>query len=532
MRCTPTASLAPPAHPPLLLLGCRPDPARADFARAWQLAALHPTPLLSRAPNSFAHKDMQAVTTAADPEQARPRSATCASFADFHDIRHVDGCVFHALLPEPESPALPVTLVLDVDGGRGSNAPLPATQPHVAVLTPLARFRAPLPPNMLAALPLELRRTAESVEGGVWTLVVPQHCAPAITAADVPHGGCTAAQRQRWCLDVVEGAAHVWRFGQLPRPHLPAAVLVTPDGRVALLDDGAPLQIQASPPCGGPQLLGWHALTATRIDPGAPSCPMAVWSVGVALCMLLAGPRVVAWEGSSSSPPEVQRDALLAHVPQPLCGLLLDACSADAWRRPADPLALLPRLRAAARRTPLPPSLQGVEEALLQALAQPGTGLRRTELPWATLQLECWECRRDMVGCAARMALACLHRLGQGGKAADPRRAAWLAVNAASVLNSLEARCDLDDACTATALWIRAECCMRGWGVPVDAVRGAQLWRQAAELGHACAQYEWGECLVIGYGVAAEPGRGHTWILQAAQRGHVLAEARARLVAR
>lgn len=65
-----------------------------------------------------------------------------------------------------------------------------------------------------------------------------------------------------------------------------------------------------------------------------------------------------------------------------------------------------------------------------------------------------------------------------------------------------------------------------GDGVPQDYKRAAQLFRNAADQGHAYAQYSLGLMYDHGYGVAQDSRQAIRWYEQAAQQGHTAAKRR------
>lgn len=54
-----------------------------------------------------------------------------------------------------------------------------------------------------------------------------------------------------------------------------------------------------------------------------------------------------------------------------------------------------------------------------------------------------------------------------------------------------------------------------GLGVPKDEVRAVELWTDAAQRGHAEAQFHLGSAMFNGYGVAKDQVRGLAWVLNA-----------------
>jgi TPR repeat protein len=63
----------------------------------------------------------------------------------------------------------------------------------------------------------------------------------------------------------------------------------------------------------------------------------------------------------------------------------------------------------------------------------------------------------------------------------------------------------------------------KGRGVKVDKAKAAQLWGQAAEQGHAEAQFHLGGCHALGEGVKVDKEKAAQLFRQAAEQG--LAEA-------
>jgi hypothetical protein len=65
-----------------------------------------------------------------------------------------------------------------------------------------------------------------------------------------------------------------------------------------------------------------------------------------------------------------------------------------------------------------------------------------------------------------------------------------------------------------------ARCYENGWGTPASATRAAELYLQAAEAGHAWAQYNLGHLLLDGNGVARNLAGAFHWYARAAEQGH------------
>ena len=71
----------------------------------------------------------------------------------------------------------------------------------------------------------------------------------------------------------------------------------------------------------------------------------------------------------------------------------------------------------------------------------------------------------------------------------------------------------------AEAYYASASCFFFGDGVAQNPLEAVRLFRIAAVLGHASAQYYYGVCLQTGEGVAADPVEAFTWMQRAADAG-------------
>ena len=63
-----------------------------------------------------------------------------------------------------------------------------------------------------------------------------------------------------------------------------------------------------------------------------------------------------------------------------------------------------------------------------------------------------------------------------------------------------------------------------GDGVPKDLGKAFDLWKDAAELGDACAQFNLGQMYANGDGVPKDPMKAVEWYQKAAMQGHVSAQ--------
>lgn len=71
---------------------------------------------------------------------------------------------------------------------------------------------------------------------------------------------------------------------------------------------------------------------------------------------------------------------------------------------------------------------------------------------------------------------------------------------------------------------------LHGLGVPKNEERAAALFRQAADQGHAGAQFELGECYYYGRGVPKDVPYAISWYRKAAEQKHFDAQNSLRMI--
>ena len=77
---------------------------------------------------------------------------------------------------------------------------------------------------------------------------------------------------------------------------------------------------------------------------------------------------------------------------------------------------------------------------------------------------------------------------------------------------------------SAVAFYNLAQCYLFGGGTPKDPVEAARLYKIAAEMGYADAQYNYGVSLQRGEGVPCNPVEAFTWLKRAADAGYADAQ--------
>jgi serine/threonine protein kinase len=231
------------------------------------------------------------------------------------------------------------------------------TDPRLsAAETPVAALTEPAPDSttlLLAEQPTPLLGDGDPGGAG--------HAAQPLTAPE-------EFDRLRTALaQLAEGVCALHAAGKLHRDIKPSNVLVTPTGRVVLLDFGlvAELRSQLLDPGGPAEIAGTVAYMAPEQAAGRPLSPASDWySVGVVLFKALTGRRLfggdsahlLLWNKQHTEAPPVDRWA--PNVPQDLKSLCADLLR----RRPEDrPLGAEVLCRLCGARVPPapPPSAPG-----------------------------------------------------------------------------------------------------------------------------------------------------------------------------
>ena len=158
---------------------------------------------------------------------------------------------------------------------------------------------------------------------------------------------------------LAEGIAELHRAGKLHRDLKPSNVLVTPEGRVVILDFGLIAEMSIEGSTTGNPLAGTPAYMAPEQAEGQPAAEAGDWyAFGVMLFEALTGRRpfdgtaaeVIAQKRQLEAP---SPSSLATGIPADLEALCVDLLQREAGKRPAGP-EVLRRLGAAAHHGPAP----------------------------------------------------------------------------------------------------------------------------------------------------------------------------------